>query len=68
MAIVRRDVGGSVLFIDLDKKEIHISDLPKMIDMKEGEGEKAYTSDTHEMADVSEEVEGESLNTEYGAR
>jgi len=66
LTIVRRDVGGAVLFIDLDKKEIHVSDLPKMIDMKEGE--KAHTSDVHEMTDVSEEVKGESLDTEYGAR
>jgi len=68
LTIVRRDVGGAVLFIDLEKKEIHISDLPKMIDMKEAEAEKVHTSDVHETTDVGEEVKGESLDTEYGAR
>jgi len=68
LTIVRRDLGGAVLFIDLDKKEIHISDLPKMINMKEGEDEKAHTSDIHEMTNVNEEASGESLDTEYGAR
>ncbi len=68
MTIVRRDVGSAVLFIDLEKKEIHISDLPKMIDMKEGAGEKAHTPDIPEMANVSEDMKSESLDTEYGAR
>ncbi|MDI6640021.1 MAG: hypothetical protein QMD78_04285 [Methanocellales archaeon] len=43
MTIIRRDINGVVLFFDLERKEIHVSDSTKTIYMDEVRGEKDIT-------------------------